>query len=253
MAHWCPGRFVWWELYTPDVAKSAAFYSGLFGWTVAPVTVGSIEYTMIKLGDTGIGGMAPLSIVKMAGARPFWMSFVSAADVDASAAAARAGGGRVLVEPVDMPPVGRFAVVLDPQGAGLSLFKASAGDPPEVERPAAGAVCWTELYTTDLAAAQDFYGRVLGWKTAPGKAGMPVFLRGDRPAASLVAAPPGVPPNWLNYVLVMDLDAACAKASALGGTVAHREAAAGGMGRLAVVLDDVGAVIALFEPAAGGA
>jgi predicted enzyme related to lactoylglutathione lyase len=246
MTPWCPGRFVWWELHTPHIAKSKAFYEAVVPWRIAPALVGPIRYTMIHVGDQGIGGMAPLSDIKMDGVPPFWMAYVSTPNVDAAAAATKSAGGTVLVEPVDMPPVGRFAAILDPQGAGVMAYRAFGGDPPETDRPSPGMVCWTELYTTDPEGAAAFYQKVFGWTLKPGKNGMPVFYRGERAAGGLVKAPDGVPPNWLNHVAVADLGAAKKKVVELGGKILVEEAVPR-IGRFAVIFDNVGAAISLFE------
>jgi hypothetical protein len=248
-ATWCPGRFVWWELHTPDIARSKAFYEAVVGWNIRPVQAGAIHYTMIHVGEQGIAGMAPLSDVQMPGVPPFWMAYVSVPDVDAAAAAARSAGGKVLVEPVDMPPVGRFAVLMDAQGAAVMAYKALQGDPPEVERPSPGMVCWTELYTTDVTGAAAFYEKVFGWKLGPfmGNPDMPVFHRGGRPAGGLMKAPEGVPPSWLNHVLVADLAEAREKVIPLGGQILIEESVVPGLGRFSVILDNVGAVISLFQ------
>jgi uncharacterized protein len=238
---WCPGRFVWWELYTSDIDKSKAFYESVVGWKIAPVAMGGAEYTMIHVGDQGIAGMVTRAPV-------FWMAYVSVLDVDAAAAATKSAGGTVLVEPVDVPPVGRFAAILDPQGAAVMLFKASGGDPPEVDRPAPGHFCWADLYTTDLAGAAAFYEKVIGWKVGPSKVNtnMSVFNRGERPVGGLLEAPEGVPPGWLNHVVVADLDAARRKAVDLGGRVVVDEIVPT-IGRFSAIVDNVGAAISLFQ------
>nr|WP_257461562.1 VOC family protein [Archangium lipolyticum] len=236
-------------MHTPDIAKSKAFYEAVVGWKIAPVQAGSIQYTMIHVGGRGMGGMAPLADVQMQGVPPFWMAYVSVLDVDAAAAAARSAGGKVLLGPVDMPPVGRFAVLVDPQGAAVMAYKASQGDPPEVELPGPGMMGWTELYTTDVAGAAAFYEKVFGWKLRPfmGNPNMPVFYRGERVAGGLMKAPEGMPPNWLNHVVVADLAEARTKAVQLGGRVLVEELAMPGLGRFSVLLDNVGAGISLFQ------
>jgi uncharacterized protein len=249
MPVWSPGRFVWYELFTPDIAKSKKYYQELLGWKIAESEMGSMKYTMISCGDTPIAGMMPLSTVKMEGVPPFWQAYVSVPNVDEAAAAASSNGGKVLVEPVDIPPVGRFCVIMDPQGATVIAFKAADGDPPEVERAPVGTFCWNDLYTTDPGAAATFYGKVFGWRKElfQGDANMPVFMRGKLPAAGLAKTPPGIPPHWLNYVSVANLETSRKKAVELGGKVMLEEMVVPGVGKFCVVVDNVGAGLALFQ------
>ena len=113
-----PGMFSWCELMTSDVEAAKAFYSRLFGWALEPVP--NMDYTMLKAGGEAIGGiMAVPDEAKAKGATPMWGAYVTVQDVDATAATARELGGNVLVEPRDIPGVGRFCVLQDPQGAVL--------------------------------------------------------------------------------------------------------------------------------------
>ncbi|MBI5531651.1 MAG: VOC family protein [Deltaproteobacteria bacterium] len=248
-ATWSPGRLVWYELYTPDVAKSKAFYEAVAGWKVTESDMGSMKYTMANVGEKPIAGFMPLSVIPMQGVPPFWMAYVSVPSVDEAAAGAKSHGGKVLMEPTDIPHVGRFAVLQDAQGAVISAFKGTDGDGAEVERPPVGTFCWSGLNTTDLDAAAAFYARVFGWTkgTFMGNAEMPVFLRGQVPAAGMMKAPPGVPPHWLNHILVADLAAARTKAVGLGAKVMMDNIAVPGIGTFCVITDNVGAAIALFQ------
>lgn len=112
--------FCWSELTTNDIEGAKRFYSGLFGWG----TDGSPEYTEWKVGDRVVGGMLPIT-PEMAGVPPCWTTYFMVDDCDATAAAAAANGGSVFVEPRDIPDVGRFAVVADPQGAVFAVITMS--------------------------------------------------------------------------------------------------------------------------------
>jgi len=250
-AIWSPGRLVWFELYTPDVAKSKGFYEAVAGWSVKDSDMGPMKYTMASVGGKGIAGFMPLSMIKMQGVPPHWLAYVSVPNVDEAAAAVKSNGGKILMDPTDIPTVGRFTVLQDPQGAAIAAFKSTEGDGAEIERPEIGTFCWTGLNTTDLGAAEKFYARVFGWTKGSfmGNAEMPVFLRGQRPAAGMMKAPPGVPPNWLNHILVADLAAARSKAVELGAKVMMDNITAPGVGTFCVITDNVGAAIALFQGA----
>jgi uncharacterized protein len=116
-----PGFFSWNELLTTDVAAATAFYSGLLGWTTTPF---SPEYTLFNKADQSVAGLMK---APRAGMPAHWVSYVSVEDVDATAAKATELGGQVVLPPMDVPDVGRIAVLLDPQNAPIGIFKPLAG------------------------------------------------------------------------------------------------------------------------------
>lgn len=116
-----PHSFCWEELITTDVPASKAFYTELFGWDTQTDQVGPISYTQWKQNGTCIGGM--LARPEGMEAPPHWATYFAVGDVDASTEKAVAAGGTVCKPPADIPGVGRFAVIFDPQGAVFYLFK----------------------------------------------------------------------------------------------------------------------------------
>jgi uncharacterized protein len=127
-----PGFFSWNELMTTDVAGAKAFYGGLLGWTMEdkPMPEMGMTYTLVTVGQTPVGGIMPMP--KEAGDMPsVWGSYVTVADVDTSAQKAVELGGTIYKEPTDIPGVGRFCVVGDPQGAFLALITFALPDRAE--------------------------------------------------------------------------------------------------------------------------
>ena len=124
-----PGTFCWNELMTKDVAGARSFYGGLLGWKVEEMDMGpGGTYTLWKRGKDRVGGcMAMPPDLAASGAPPHWVSYVQVPDVDASAQKATALGGKVCHGPADIPGVGRFAVLTDPQGADFCIFKPASG------------------------------------------------------------------------------------------------------------------------------
>ena len=115
------GRFVWHELMTTDPQAAGAFYSKVLPWKTQPS--GMPDYTLWISGKTQAGGlMAQPESARQAGAPPSWLVYIGTPDVDATAAAAERLGGKVLKAPADIPAVGRFAVLADPQGAAFAVF-----------------------------------------------------------------------------------------------------------------------------------
>ncbi|HEY4175953.1 MAG TPA: VOC family protein [Kofleriaceae bacterium] len=116
------GRFCWNELYAPDPAKAAAFYAGLAGWTSeAKEMPGMGQYTVLSAGSEQIAGLLK---PPMPGAPHQWLPYVSVAKCDTSAEKAKRLGGKLFVEPTSVPGVGRFAIIGDPQGAGIGILQA---------------------------------------------------------------------------------------------------------------------------------
>jgi uncharacterized protein len=114
-----PGAFIWSELATSDLAKSKAFYSAAFGWGWG----GSDEYAEAQVAGRTIGGVMPRPPDLPAEMPDSWTVYFGSADVDGDAQKAADAGATVVVEPTDIPGTGRFAVLVDPQGAVFALFK----------------------------------------------------------------------------------------------------------------------------------
>ena len=118
------GAFSWSELMTGDPAAAAAFYGPLFGWQVQAMDMGGGPYHVVKVGDVSVGGIMKTP-AEAGPTPPAWGCYVTVSDVEATVAQATALGGKVLVPAMDVPGVGRMAVIADPQGAGLSLMQYS--------------------------------------------------------------------------------------------------------------------------------
>ncbi len=115
------GAFSWNELMTSDVAGAKAFYGELLGWPLSDMESSCGSYTMAKAGGTEVAGI--MAIPREAeGMSPAWGAYVTVDDVDAMPARVEALGGNVLLPPQDIPDVGRFMVMQDPQGAVLMLI-----------------------------------------------------------------------------------------------------------------------------------
>jgi len=117
---------------------------------------------------------------------------------------------------------------------------------------APGTFCWVDLATTDPAGAVAFYGGLFGWEGDEMPAGPEstyTMLRiAGRYVAALYQGPEGSPPAWLSYVSVDDADAVADRAALLGGLVVQGPADVMDAGRMAVVADPTGAMVALWQP-----
>ncbi len=116
------GAFSWCDLMTPDVDAAKAFYTKLFGWDTEEMNTGGMDYTVVKAGGKGIGGISAQPKDAPKGKPPMWGIYVTVDDVDATAQTAKQLGAKLLVPPQDIPKVGRFCVIQDPQGAVISAI-----------------------------------------------------------------------------------------------------------------------------------
>jgi uncharacterized protein len=118
--------------------------------------------------------------------------------------------------------------------------------------PEPGAFCWNELLASDTDAAARFYSRLFGWKTEAFPGGMPytLFKVDGRQVAGLMARPDQqMPPQWIAYVRVEDVDASAKKARELGAKVCLEPKDIPMVGRIAVIQDPQGAPVGIFQPA----
>jgi uncharacterized protein len=115
------GAFSWNELTTSDTKAARNFYGKLLGWQFQDMDMGKSTYTVINVAGQGIGGITGVP-PNAQGMPPTWGAYVTVDDVDAVVARVAGLGGRVLLAPTDIPTVGRFATIMDPQQATLSLI-----------------------------------------------------------------------------------------------------------------------------------
>ncbi|MFD5881960.1 VOC family protein [Streptomyces yangpuensis] len=254
------GAPCWIDLGVPDVPAAAAFYGAVLGW----------EYESMGEGEDMEGGMfrkdgkivAGLGKLTEEGARPAWMIYYSVPDADAVTAAVERAGGTVRVAPRDLDEWGRMAQYSDPLGGQFAVWQPGTSKGVElVDQP--GSLSWTELYTTDAAAAKDFYGGVFGWwysdMELPGGGGTyalvtPAGQPAERmhggvmelPAEHLALA--GGRPYWHPVFAVTDCDEAVAAVTGNGGSLQMGPEDAEGVGRLAVCLDPAGADFVVLAP-----
>ncbi len=189
------------------------------------------------------------------GAPPHWMAHVEVADVDKSVARVRELGGNVYVEPQDIPKIGRFSVIADPQGATMSLFKPLQGmGPHDTEKH--GEFCWHELITSDSEAAFSFYHAILGWERLLDHDMGPmgnylIYGRNGRQLGGMFTKPKDMPmpPAFLYYVEVDDLDGALGRATKMGAKVMNGPMEVPGGARIVQIMDPQGAAFALHTKA----
>jgi predicted enzyme related to lactoylglutathione lyase len=252
------GKFVWYELMTTDTAAAKTFYKKVIGWDAQDMAMPDMTYTRLMVGETGVAGLMALPKAACdAGARPGWTGYVAVDDVDACVAQIKQEGGAVHRAPDDIPGVGRFAIVADPQGAVIALITPSMNEQSQ-PAPAApgtpGTAGWRELLAANQESVFGFYSKLFGWTKAEpfdmGAMGIyQLFAWGGESIGGMMTKPDSVPaPFWLYYFNVDGIDAAVARVKDAGGQVINGPHPVPGESWIIECLDPQGAMFALVAP-----
>jgi len=223
-----PGHFVWYELITTETDAAKVFYANVLGWETGEVSTPSRTYTLFRVGDTPVSGLMKLpEDARRRGAKPQWIGYVGVDDVDAAIDLFQRLGGAVHVPPTDIPNVGRFSIVADPQMATLALLELLQTDQERhVASDTPGRVGWHELLAANWTEALAFYCEVFGWRKAEvnvGAWGMyQRFSVGGQTIGGMVTKPPKVSvPFWLYYFNIGDIDAVAKRVKTGGGQILY--------------------------------
>jgi hypothetical protein len=238
-----PGVPCWVDTMQRDPAAAADFYGALFGWELEDVMPADapMRYFIGRLRGGDVAAIS--SAAEGAPAAAVWNTYVWVEDADATAAKARAAGGTVLLEPMDVSDAGRMAILADREGAVVSVWQAKRHRGAAIVNEP-GSLNFNDLHSRDLDAAAAFYGEVFGWElldvgnfTAWALPAYGDFLESRTPglrqniadmgaparfeevvaSASLIAD--GDAPHWGVTFAVEDADATAARAVELGGSV----------------------------------
>src|SRR4051794_33333430 len=162
--HYIPGVPCWVDTSQPAPEQALDFYSGVFGWALENVMPPEApgQYFMARQhgGDVAAVGSIPDGLPQTA----TWNTYVAVANADETTSRVREAGGRVLLEPFDVPGSGRMAVLADPEGAAFGVWQAQEFFGARVVNEH-GALNFNGLNTRDVAGARTFYGTVFGWTT----------------------------------------------------------------------------------------
>jgi uncharacterized protein len=248
------GRFLWHELQTTDPSSAVGFFTKVVGWKTQPME-GDPSYTLFMAGNhQPVAGLMLLpEAAKAMGAPPNWLTYMGTPDVDGTAKQAESLGAKILKAPADIPSVGRFAVLMDPQGAVFALYTPKQALPDGA--PGVGEFSWHELATTDWRAALTFYQRLFGWEETssmdmgPEMGTYQMYGRKGQTLGGMFTKPkqmPG-PPSWLPYIKVADARKTAAKTATQGGKVINGPMQVPGGDWIAQAMDLQGAVFAVHS------
>ena len=248
------GRFLWHELMTTDTKSAARFFSKVAGWKTQAWKQDA-GYTMFVASARPMAGLMLLpEDAKAMGAPPSWITYIGTPDVDETARLAASLGGKILKPASDIPTIGRFAVIQDPQGAVFSAFTPSQAPQADTE-PTIGDFSWHELATTDWRAALTFYQQLFGWEgtssmdMGPEMGTYQMYGWKGKTLGGIFNKPkqmPG-PPSWLPYIKVADSKKAAETVKTLGGQVVNGPMEVPGGDWIAQGVDLQGAMFAVHS------
>ena len=245
------GAPCWVDLMTSDTERSREFYGQLFGWTTDEPAEQFGGYFNFSSGGVLVAGCMPTQAPELP---DVWSVYLATDDARKAVDATTAHGGQVLVDAMDVADLGTMAVVSDPGGAAIGIWRPGRHQGFGIlSEP--GAPSWFELHTRDYQATVDFYRDVFGWDTHA-VSDTPEFryttLRhGEGWLAGIMDAsgflPDGVSAHWSVYFGVDDTDASLAQIAELGGSTVTA-AQDTPYGRLATAADPTGAQFKLVGP-----
>jgi predicted enzyme related to lactoylglutathione lyase len=243
------GKFVWHELMNTDPQAVAPFYNKVLGWK--PQAWDKDPSYTVWMGSKGPAGGAMRH--SDSSPPPHWLAYTGVPDIGAAVETAQRLGGRVIKGVADIPDGGKYAILMDPQGAQFGVFTPPANAP---SGSMSSEFSWHELGTTDYAAALRFYRELFGWEqlaTHDMGSGMGMYLLFGRDGQQLggmfnrSATMPG-DPSWLVYANVSNASKAADAAKASGGRVVNGPHEVPGGSWIVQMLDPLGAMIAVVEP-----
>lgn len=246
------GAPCWIELFTSDVEKGRAFYHELFGWTSDdPAEEFGGYFTFYKDGVRVAGGMQNDG---HSGAPDVWSVYLASEDAKATADAAKANGGQVMVEPMEVMDLGSMVVISDPGGGVIGGWQPGTHKGFGVYAEP-GAPHWFELQTRHYDASVDFYRKVFAWDAHVASDTPELHYttlgEGETALAGIMDAsaflPDGVPGQWSIYFGTEDADATLARIVELGGSIVQ-PAEDTPYGRLAQAADPSGINFKLIQP-----
>jgi predicted enzyme related to lactoylglutathione lyase len=253
------GRFVWHQLMTRDVPGAKQFYAKLAGWKTMPWPLDP-SYTVCHADSGPVAGIMQIPSDLPGEIPSHWIQYIGTRDVDATAEAAVRAGGSVVKSPENMAGAGRYALLMDPQGAVFAIIDPENARPEAPGTPPLGAFSWHELATTDHEAAFAFYSGLFGWQAMErmdmGPLGVYlIFGQNGVQRGGIYIKPPDMPapPNWLPYAHVPNADDGCALAQSAGGSLLNGPMEVPGGSRVAVLMDPTGAAFALHSLPPSGA
>lgn len=249
-----PGAASWTELLTSDLSAATSFYQAVFGWDIQTMPMSSGDYAVATVaGEPGAGMMQrPQDEIPV-----YWGVYFTVSDAADSVAKARQLGATVIMEPMEAPEVGTFAVLQDPQGGVFNIMQYKEPEHEAHQRDWVanfgihGAFSWYELRVPDAAAIAPFYADLFGWTLRVDQMGMGPYhiitVGGVDIGGILSVKPDEMPPHWGAYITVENLDAVLDSVRAEGGSILFDPVDVPRVGRFTMIADPQGGTLAAMQ------
>lgn len=254
-----PGEFCWVDLMAHDFDAAAAWYGGLFGWTLAkqPGPPEMPPYGFFMHGEAAAAGIGQMNDeMKGQGIPPVWNSYVMVEDCAASEARAKDLGATITVPTTEVPGYGKLCFFMDPEGTSLAMWQNLSDEGPGLHTHEPGGLCWNEMMCRDVAKAREFYSQMFGWEFTDMPMGEITYTmiksNGKDVAGMMAMAGPqfeGIPNHWMVYVAVADCEASAKKAAETGGAVRVPPTPIQ-VGKFSLLADPQGGTFSIIEMAA---
>jgi predicted enzyme related to lactoylglutathione lyase len=245
------GKFVWFDYVAPDTAKAAGFYGELFNWKTREIPFGGgVNYTMLSVGDDGIGGI--LKTPPGAPEMGHWLGHLSVEDIDASVKQITSLGGKVLRAPAKQGEFGTMAIVADPLEGAFVLWQPTKPQSNGDFKGEPNYWVWNELYTQEPEKSVEFYSKIGGYtedKMMMKEGAYHILNRDGKGRAGVMKPPMPMPQAWMPYVQVAHVDQTIAKATQLGANVHVAGEDIPGIGRIGIFSDPQGGMLGVLQPA----
>jgi predicted enzyme related to lactoylglutathione lyase len=248
------GAPCWLDLSTSDLDRAKGFYGGLFGWAPSGTGEAFGHYTNMSKDGALVAAMSPKMDPAQADVPDAWNLYFAVQDVEKASESVRNAGGTLLFDVMQVADAGSMTMFTDPTGGVSGIWQPGTHRGfGLVNQP--GAPVWFELMTRDVPAAETFYGQVLDVEIADGSEDAHAMtyktlnVDGDAHAGIFDGTgmfPDGVPPQWVIYFGVDDIDAAVRYVDANGGKVLSPPVDSS-HGRWASVADPTGARFLLMQ------
>ena len=238
-----PGKFIWHDLVTSDVAEARDFYGQLLNWTFEQRG----RYTIVKLNGKRIGGILDIQSKSLDRHVARWISSLSVPDVDQAASVVLSHGGKIHRGPEQIGDRGRVALVSDPHGAQFSLIRTENGDPGDgpIEE---GSWLWHELWTNDPIDSANFYKTLAGYSEIENIDSYLILKVDEQPRAGIRNLfNKALEQRWVPVIKVNDVKTISTLANQLGGRVIIEPENPDFVDQVALLADPSGALFMIQE------
>ena len=241
---WPTGTPCWVDYSATDLGAAQDFYGNLLSWSFAGGAPEFGGYLSCLRKDRAAAGMLPqLDPAQAAG----WTTYFATEDADASVGQITKAGGTVVTAPMDVGPLGRMAIALDPEGNTFGLWQAGVHTGMNIYNEP-GSLVWNDAAVDNPTAAKAFYGAVFGFHfdDVDGMGGYATFALHNRPVGGLGGLRPGSHNGWTVCFSIDSADDAVTAVQRSGGTVVMA-ATDTAFGRFAVFRDAWGATFSVMQ------